>query len=405
MQIDVIGGVYAERCVRPHWDATYGSAGRAACAIATSGTEVRLHAYMSESAEDAMRQLAFFTKNLHLHPHTSSNHIAFEYLHDLATPRIIGRPAAALPALTLCAERVVRFGMLEAEAIVDAEWAVYDPQNMGATEGFSKNGSRANHLALVLNLWEARQLAQLPTGKPEECARSIGAAERAEVVIVKMGPLGALVWTPNGVYSVPSYQSASVWKIGSGDCFVGAFAAAWMGEGLPPAQAAQTASFATAYYCETRGFATHEQLDGYAPIPLIPSGEFKEGATRQVYLAGPFFDLSQIWMVEQARINLTEVGLKVFSPFHDIGLGSADDVVQKDIDAIKESDILFAILDGGDAGTLFEVGYAVSLGIPVVVYSERESDEALKMMVGSGCKVHRNYASAVYAALWLAAER
>jgi nucleoside 2-deoxyribosyltransferase len=81
-----------------------------------------------------------------------------------------------------------------------------------------------------------------------------------------------------------------------------------------------------------------------------------------VYLAGPFFDLAQVWLIEQARANLREMGLEVFSPYHDIGLGSANDVVAKDLEGIDASHLVFAIADGLDPGTLYEIGYARTKG-------------------------------------------
>ena len=292
--------------------------------------------------------------------------------------------------------------MLEGDAIVNAIWAVYDPQNQGAPIPFKANGSKAEHLALVLNNWEARQMAGLPKGTAQQCAEKIAQEQSAEVVIIKQGAQGALVWTNSGTSQVPAYRTSNVWKIGSGDCFVAYFAQAWMEERLPPAQAADRASRATAYYCETKCFATLEQLlkIQHAPITSAPT---EPSATKLVYLAGPFFHLSQIWMVEQARILLKSAGLKVFSPFHDVGLGSASDVVQKDIDAIKECDLLFAIADGLDPGTIFEIGYARSIGKPVVIYSELHSgEEALKMMEGTACEIYQNFTTAIYATRWKA---
>src|SRR6185437_7667073 len=49
----------------------------------------------------------------------------------------------------------------EGDAVVHAEWAVYDPQNEQASEPFRANGSSADHLALVLNNFEAGRMAGL----------------------------------------------------------------------------------------------------------------------------------------------------------------------------------------------------------------------------------------------------
>ena len=62
--------------------------------------------------------------------------------------------------------------------------------------------------------------------------------------------------------------------------------------------------------------------------------------------------------------------------------------------------MVLALCDGLDAGTLFEVGYAVKKGLPVVAFSEQTSDEAMKMLYGTGCKVFRDFTSAIYNAQW-----
>ena len=54
MTIHVVGGVYREYCVHPRWNEIYGSAGRAALAIATMGTSVVLHSYMDREAQDVL---------------------------------------------------------------------------------------------------------------------------------------------------------------------------------------------------------------------------------------------------------------------------------------------------------------------------------------------------------------
>lgn len=404
MGIHVVGGVYFEKCTQPAWDYVYGSAGRAAIAIASMGTQVDLHAYFSpKSAGQFLGDFALVEK-LKVHQTSIEEAIEFSYLHDLAVPRIRGKTAKPHTAISLTAEKVIRFGMLEGDAIVDAEWAVYDPQNQGAPIPFRSNGSTANHLALILNTWEARELSGLPDKSPTECAAKIAAENSAEVVVIKMGPQGALIWTRTGVDQVPAYRTTNVWKIGSGDCFVAHFAHAWMHEGMSPVDAANRASVATAFYCEKRILPRSEDLFGYQPTAVKVTAAHTSGPTRQVYLAGPFFDLAQIWMVEQAREQLRIMGLTVFSPYHDIGLGSAADVVQKDIKGIQDSDLVFAIVDGHDTGTVFEVGFARSIGRPVIVYSERESVENLKMMEGTGCTICKNFATAVYSAVWEAAQ-
>jgi nucleoside 2-deoxyribosyltransferase len=403
MAIHVVGGVYREYCLRPHWNDVFGSAGRAALAIATMGTDVVLHSYMDDSAREVLSDKGAWLNAFSISPTPITGGVGFRYLHDLAVPAISGVPETKYAALAINEEKVVRFGMLEGDAVVHAEWAVYDPQNAQDVRPFGENGSTAKHLALVLNAAEAAQMAGMPDEPPSKVAPALAAKHSAEVVVVKMGPHGAFVWTVAGASQVPAYRTKRVWKIGSGDCFVAHFANAWMHEGKPPAEAAAVASRATAYYCETQGFPTAGDLGAVVTVPVELSTGYLAGELRQVYLAGPFFDLAQTWMVDEARANLADMGLKVFSPFHDIGLGSAGDVVSKDLEAIQASHILFAITDGFDAGTIFEIGYARALGKPVVVYNERHPGEGLKMMEGSGCVLCSEYTAAVYSALWEAA--
>lgn len=400
MTIHVVGGVYREYCVHPRWYDVFGSAGRAALAMATVGSPVVLHAYTNDATLGVLKQKAAWLDGFRIVPTFIEGEVSFKYLHDMAVPEIAGTPSTPHEPIRVTEEKVLRFGMLEGDAVVHATWAVYDPQNAQRATPFGLNGSTAAHLALVLNMWEAAQLAGMPYAAPETLAPVLAAQEMAEVVIIKMGPRGAFVWTAGGTTQVPAYRTKRVWKIGSGDCFVAHFANAWMHDDLSPAAAADIASRATAYYCETQGLPTKDNLAFFAFPPVELSADYLAGRQRQVYLAGPFFDLTQIWMVEQAQANLKGLGLKVFSPYHDIGLGSADDVVAKDLEAIVDSDIVFAITDSLDAGTVYEIGYARALGKPVVVYSERQHQENLKMMEGSNCTICTNYTTALYSTLW-----
>jgi nucleoside 2-deoxyribosyltransferase len=330
--------------------------------------------------------------------------VGFTYLHDMAVPSISGIQENPHPPLQVTEEKVVRFGMLEGDAVVNAEWAVYDPQNGNNGRPFGENGSTAEHLALILNAHEARQMTGMIGEHPSAIAPVLAEQQKAEVVVVKMGAEGAFVWTAAQTAQVSAYRTSRVWKIGSGDCFVAHFANAWMHDGKTPTEAAMIASKATAYYCDTRGFPTLDDLEKLN-LPLVEfSSAYQLGKRPQVYLAGPFFDLAQVWLVEQARANLQDMGLRVFSPHHDIGLGSAEDVVVKDIEAIQESDLILAITDGLDPGTIYEIGFARAINKPVIIYSERHYGESLKMMEGSGCTICLDYTSALYSTLWEAAK-
>jgi nucleoside 2-deoxyribosyltransferase len=133
------------------------------------------------------------------------------------------------------------------------------------------------------------------------------------------------------------------------------------------------------------------------------SERYAAGWRPTIYLAGPFFTLAQLWLIEQARENLLSLGLKVFSPYHDVGLGSAEDVVSADLQGINEADLLFAVGDGLDPGTIYEIGYARARNKPVVVYCENEGEENKKMLVGSDCLLAKDYVTSIYQAIWAGA--
>lgn len=399
--LTVVGGVYRERCMRPHWDEMYGSAGRAATAIARLEGQVELHSYLDPIALEVTQARAL-GEGFALKSTPVTHGVAFQYTHGLVRPRIWRNDTTHAP-IKVSADKVLRYGMLEGTAVVTADYAVYDPQNVHQPEPFNQNGSTAKHLALILNRYEAGALLGEHGLPPQETAARLATRENAEVVIIKMGPMGAFVYSNGSAQRVPAYSTTRVWKIGTGDQFVANFAYAWMEEGRDPVKAADRASRATAFYCQHNGFPTPEQLDAYQPDPIQTSERFGRGERTKVYLAGPFFTLGQLWVVEQARNCLRDMGLDVFSPYHDVGPGPAASVVPQDLDGIRHCDVLLAIGDGLDSGTVYEIGFARCLGKPVVVYVENESAEDCKMMAGSDCFISDDFVSAIYQTAWVAA--
>src|SRR5208283_4768495 len=105
-------------------------------------------------------------------------------------------------------------------------------------------------------------------------------------------------------------------------------------------EAAINATRAAAHYCNNPSL----------PVPLNfgdsvkPEQEFLGGIAQeesdlrpQIYLAGPFFNMMQRWMVHESRQALREQGLEVFSPFHDVGIGEAADIAPADLKGLVES--------------------------------------------------------------------
>jgi hypothetical protein len=117
---------------------------------------------------------------------------------------------------------------------------------------------------------------------------------------------------------------------------------------------------------------------------------------------GISYILSPSLVVDEARRYLTELGLTVFSPVHNVGPGPAEVVAPADLAALDTCDRVFAILDGLDTGTVFEVGYARAKNLPVYVLAQSVSEEDLKMVSGSNCNVFFDFVTALHHTAWKA---
>ncbi|WP_233117060.1 PfkB family carbohydrate kinase [Aggregatibacter actinomycetemcomitans] len=404
--ITVIGGVYIERYAWPHWDELYGSGGRALSVLQSLGCATKLYSCLNKDSANILQARAGIYKTsfeICSSLKESYRPIKFHYLHGLSTPQISAITTEFAQQNEIIEDNILVFGMLEGNPTISGNKVVYDPQNPISPKDFSENGSTANELAIVLNTNEAYKLIKNRNLSLDEIAYEL-IKNKAKVVIIKQGVRGVNIYQKlNDRYikkdSVPCYFTKNVWKIGSGDCFSAHFAYQWIYEGKTPTEAAELASKATAYYCETRGYPSFEEFTNWKNrVQPITHRHSEKKVT--VYLAGPFFTLSQIWLINETRRLLSEMGLIVFSPYHEIGTGDTIMVVPKDIDGINNSDIIFAIFDGKDSGTIFEIGYATAKNKPVIVYNENEKSEDLKMMEGTDCIVIKDYVSAIYRTLW-----
>lgn len=403
--IHIVGGAYAEHCVEPLWDQFFGSGVRAAATLRQLSGKATLNTYVSDAAQSILAYMsAVYGFNVQSEPVSAT--VQFQYYHALSAPKIIPAPHTMAPAAPLAVEapNILRFGFIEGDAVVHGESVVYDPQDGDDPKSFGANGSTAGKLAVVANVGECIKLAggRIKGGGPESLGKAVLEAEGAEVVVMKRGAVGALVITMDEIRSIPAYRTTKVWPIGSGDVFSSTFAYHWAEAGVDAFRAASLASLSTAFYCENKSLHIPINLSEIftPPEAVIGPGKFPL-QSKQVYLAGPFFTIAQRWLIEQSLACLKEQGFLVFSPLHDVGYGPASKVVPADLKALNDSNIVFAVIDGLDAGTLFEVGYARSIGKPVVAFVQNETEGSLKMLAGSGCEIVNDFASAIYQAAWM----
>lgn len=86
--------------------------------------------------------------------------------------------------------------------------------------------------------------------------------------------------------------------------------------------------------------------------------------TLQVYLAGPFFNETQVATIKKLETLIESLGFKVYSPSRDgkkldMSTDSPElraEVFQDNIKHLSESEIIIAVIDDRDTGTMWEMG-------------------------------------------------
>ena len=91
----------------------------------------------------------------------------------------------------------------------------------------------------------------------------------------------------------------------------------------------------------------------------------------KVYFASPWFNPDQAEREERVKGRLKELGFNVWSPKENSSLSPITDPVIREkifsanVEHIESCDIVFAVTDGKDMGTIWEAGYAYG-------YNERQ---------------------------------
>lgn len=397
--LTIVGGTYIEYCQEPEEEELWGSGLRAAAALSDKDFDVEFKSCIGKE-ELGNAKFICNTFNIKYEFQLIAETVTWEYYHPLSKPRayssFLKEPRIHIH---IEAETVLYYGMAEADIKVNADYLVYDPQN-GVP--YMQTESVAKHLALVLNKKEAISLAGLDEKEEDllKIGRILLTETNADVIVIKNGASGGLVIEPSDSSTFPVYFANTVWPIGSGDIFSAAFAWKWAIEKQSPVEAAKLASQYTASYCATRVLPLSKALSFNECIPI------KEKKTK-IYLAGPFFTISERWIINELRNTLLEFDNDVFSPLHDVGLiGKGDsitainEIVSKDLSGLEKSDVVLAVADNSDLGTIFEIGYAVANKKRIVILAENLNPNSLTMLEGSDCILVRDLPTAVYRASW-----
>lgn len=397
----VVGGTYTEICFEPIWEQIYGSGFRAVNVILENDDEEPVEFYTCADSVEVKSHLKYHSNLNHrlvIHIQSIEKNPEFRYDHPLKSPVIYPRPdvlAKHQNSIAATGENILAFGMIEAQVEVHGKKVVYDPQSPVNPILFSSTNSTAEELVIIVNEDEARKLSQ--ETNLEAIKNFFFKVENCTVLVVKMGAKGAMFYSIESEIGthLPVYKTNRVWNIGSGDVFSAYFALNWF-NGSSFIKCAVEASRATAIYCNSKSLSISQKLKNFQLSELI----IKKKPTGQIYLAGPFFTYSQRWIVNEIWTSFKGLGLNVFSPFHDVGHGRALDVVGKDLQGLDKSEVIFAIIDGLDSGTLFEVGYAIALRKKVIAFTQNEGEEAIKMLEGTNCVIENDLTTAIYKTYW-----
>lgn len=392
----IVGGTYRERCANPRYDALVGSGLRAAASLAASTSDIRLTTALHTS-EQMEAGVVADTLSVNLEFVARTRPVSFTYFTPLNAPVIGGLGSQLRQDITVDDDAVLLFGLIESGQIrARGRRVVVDPQRPRNLTQDDMPTVHADEQAWTLNERETTQLAGLRD--VSAAAKRLVAQRDLSVVVTKCGPQGALVTNADGTQvEVAASATESVFPIGSGDVFAATFAWAWADQHFDPVDAATIASNAAAHWCATKDFPTPASVlngDHFGkPVPTTKVGP--------VYLAGPFFNLQQRWLIDVVNAALSP---RVWSPSHQVGAGGPE-VAKQDLDGLQLCDSVLALLDDNDQGTVFEVGWATKSGIPVVMYAEHLDTEGSKMLLGTGAEHYDDLSTAVYKAQWAAAFR
>jgi len=110
----------------------------------------------------------------------------------------------------------------------------------------------------------------------------------------------------------------------------------------------------------------------------------------KVYLAGPFFNDTQLNVVEKVKKILESLNIKYYSPKDEMRYfkGDPPEKAKKCFDlnivAMNDCDFMLAIIDDFDPGTMFEMGYMCCQNKRILAYSDIPG-RGLNLMLSQSC--------------------
>tara|TARA_Y100000052_G_C2946617_1_gene84288 strand:- start:2 stop:1132 length:1131 start_codon:yes stop_codon:yes gene_type:complete len=295
--MEIVGGFYREMSLVPEIDQMFGSGGRAAATLSEITSDVILHTYTDNDSDIAEFEKKYAIK---VKKYRRDDPISFSYFHPLSTPHI-SKSENFQPSIKVSGEVVLRFGLIEGDAVVDANRVVFDPQTWKQKAIYSINGSKANNLVIVLNELELAHSTSANNLIAQ--AQELLELNKAEAIVVKRGVKGCIVLEKNGNnFSIPSYLSNKVTKIGTGDVFSAIFAFYWGVKKERPSLSAELASKSVACFCESGGVdLDYQKIDKLIPINFE--------SFQPVTIFADQTGLGKRYILEEAKYLLLQFGI------------------------------------------------------------------------------------------------
>lgn len=115
----------------------------------------------------------------------------------------------------------------------------------------------------------------------------------------------------------------------------------------------------------------------------------------KAYIAAPWFTSEQMNLLELVKETVLKTNINIFSPkdenMYTPGETSAIDVLLGNCNAIESCDLVVAITNGKDVGTMWEAGYAFAIDKPIVyVWVDRLPGQKFNLMLAASGAVAYN---------------
>ncbi len=393
--ISIIGGTYREIDFDEITIEIFGSGYRGAKYLLENKCNVDFYTSCNDESLRFLMENKKVYKNLELFYKLYSELITFKYSYPLDQPKIFPNlfNISKTEDIYVNSENIIAFGMLETDFKISAKKVVYDPQTSINPKKFSELG-KCNELVYIINTNEAKSLAS--SSNIEDIKSFFLKSEKVKAFILKNGPFGAKLYYDDNEIVIPSFITNNVNKIGSGDIFTSSFGYYWLEHGLSIDEAALYASKTTAYYCDKKAFIDIRHFEKFEYNSFI----FNNIKNKIIYLASPFFSLSELILIDKIRSTFIDLGINVISPFHDIGLGDNINIAKKDIEGIDKSDIIFCMFDNLDSGTIIEAGYSLAKNKKIICYHRTCNEDKLLMLTPGNIRIFNNLTTAIYHTIW-----